>query len=251
MLNDVSMDNYDDYCLSYTFTSRDFSNGALGLAWTAAQGSVGGACTKYTTVNGNQMSLNTAIVTNRLYGSYRPDSATILTFAHEMGHSLGASHDSTSVCAPGGSSGYFIMYYKALSSSATNNNRYSSCSISSMNTFLTYITGTSNNCFEDVTLCGNGVLDDGEVCEYSIDSTCCSTSCTLNSGASCSWSAGSCCSSSCAFQPSGTVCSTGQDCLNNVTCTGSSAVCPTNTSSFFVADNTPCNQNTQICVSGV
>jgi len=31
-----SRTNYDDFCLSYTFTYRDFSGGVVGLAWVAS-----------------------------------------------------------------------------------------------------------------------------------------------------------------------------------------------------------------------
>ena len=31
-----SLDNFDDFCLSYIFTHRDFDDGILGLAWVAS-----------------------------------------------------------------------------------------------------------------------------------------------------------------------------------------------------------------------
>ena len=34
-LSYVSLDNYDGFCLSFTFTGRDFGDGTLGLAWIA------------------------------------------------------------------------------------------------------------------------------------------------------------------------------------------------------------------------
>lgn len=46
-----SGENYDDFCLSYIFTYRDFDNGILGLAWTAESGSSGGLCSKYTVIS--------------------------------------------------------------------------------------------------------------------------------------------------------------------------------------------------------
>lgn len=42
-----SDDNYNDYCLSYLFTYRDFSDGVLGLAWLGDVGSAGGVCEIY------------------------------------------------------------------------------------------------------------------------------------------------------------------------------------------------------------
>jgi len=44
-LNYVSLDNFTEYCLSYTFTARDFIDVTLGLAWVAKlASSVGGVC---------------------------------------------------------------------------------------------------------------------------------------------------------------------------------------------------------------
>lgn len=43
-----SEENYDQFCLSYIFTHRDFDNGILGLAWTAEPGTSGGLCSRYT-----------------------------------------------------------------------------------------------------------------------------------------------------------------------------------------------------------
>ncbi len=34
-LNYVSLGDYSKFCLSYTFTARDFGDGTLGLAWIA------------------------------------------------------------------------------------------------------------------------------------------------------------------------------------------------------------------------
>lgn len=42
-----SDDNYNDYCLSYLFTYRDFSDGVLGLAWVGDATSAGGICEIY------------------------------------------------------------------------------------------------------------------------------------------------------------------------------------------------------------
>ena len=46
-LENVSLEDFDDYCLAYVFTMRDFENGVLGLAWVAQpEGSSGGICEK-------------------------------------------------------------------------------------------------------------------------------------------------------------------------------------------------------------
>lgn len=42
-----SINNYDDYCLSYMFADRDFDGGVLGLAWVASLSKAGGVCEIY------------------------------------------------------------------------------------------------------------------------------------------------------------------------------------------------------------
>lgn len=87
-----SLTNYDDFCLSYRFTARDFSDGVLGLAYigTSSAGSVGGICEKFTRVNGVDKSLNTGIVTIVNYGREVPQLVVQLTLAHEIGHNFGS-----------------------------------------------------------------------------------------------------------------------------------------------------------------
>ena len=47
-LDKHSEDDYDDYCLSYLFTYRDFSGGVLGLAWVGdVNTGGGGVCEKH------------------------------------------------------------------------------------------------------------------------------------------------------------------------------------------------------------
>ena len=41
-----SEDNFDDFCLAYMFTHRDFEGGTLGLAWTGDLQNAGGVCEK-------------------------------------------------------------------------------------------------------------------------------------------------------------------------------------------------------------
>ena len=41
-----SEENYNDFCLAYMFTYRDFEGGTLGLAWTGDLKNAGGVCEK-------------------------------------------------------------------------------------------------------------------------------------------------------------------------------------------------------------
>jgi len=87
-----SRENYDEFCLAYRFTARDFADGVLGLAYigTSAAGSVGGICERHTRVNGLDKSLNTGIVTIVNYRREVPQLVVVLTFAHEIGHNFGS-----------------------------------------------------------------------------------------------------------------------------------------------------------------
>ena len=84
-LDYVSMDNYSEYCLAYTFSARDFADGTLGLAWVAKlSSSVGGVCERRQPIKGYTKSLNTGIVTVVNYQSRVPEIVSSLTFTHEV-----------------------------------------------------------------------------------------------------------------------------------------------------------------------
>ena len=130
-LNYVSLDNFDEYCLSYTFTARDFTDGTLGLAWVAKlTGSVGGVCERRQTLQGVAKSLNSGIVTVVNYKSRVPEAVSQITFAHEVGHNFGSEHDpDDSNCSPGmNKGGNFIMYRRATTGTDRNNRNFSQCS---------------------------------------------------------------------------------------------------------------------------
>ena len=130
-LNYVSLDNFTDYCLSYTFTARDFTDGTLGLAWVAKlAGSVGGVCERRQTLQGVAKSLNSGIVTVVNYQSRVPEAVSQITFAHEVGHNFGSEHDpDDSNCSPGtNKGGNFIMYRRATTGTDRNNRNFSECS---------------------------------------------------------------------------------------------------------------------------
>ncbi|KAG8594355.1 hypothetical protein GDO81_001161 [Engystomops pustulosus] len=84
--------NYNNVCLSYLLTNRDY-NGVLGVAWTGKEGNNGGICSMFSKLKdapGTEGSLNTGIVTIQKYGQYLPPRLIHITLAHEIGHSLGS-----------------------------------------------------------------------------------------------------------------------------------------------------------------
>lgn len=83
-----------------------------------------------------------------------PDRVQQITFAHEMGHNFGSTHDTTSdsTCAPGGSNGNYIMYSRATSGKLANNDEFSSCSQKLIGTVLDYVVQGSKNCLKSKNL---------------------------------------------------------------------------------------------------
>ncbi|VDO05588.1 unnamed protein product, partial [Rodentolepis nana] len=142
-LNLNSYANHDDFCLAYVFTYRDFAGGTLGLAWVAELGGSGGVCEKHRLMREGshtvKKSLNTGVVTLLNYGSRVSMKISQLTFAHEMGHNLGAKHDDdfkdeTPACLPSvdDPKGNYIMFASATGGDKENNNKFSLCSVNSI-----------------------------------------------------------------------------------------------------------------------
>lgn len=92
-------------------------------------------------------SLNTGIVTINNYNSRVPELVTLLTVAHEVGHSFGSEHDPEGTCSPGGTNGNYIMYSRATSGSDPNNQVFSSCSLQQMGSIFSFIV-SNKFCFE-------------------------------------------------------------------------------------------------------
>lgn len=150
-LNYVSLDNFTDYCLAYTFTARDFTDGTLGLAWVAKlSGSVGGVCEKRQTLQGIAKSLNSGIVTVVNYQARVPEAVSQITFAHEVGHNFGSEHDpDDSLCSPGPTKGgNYIMYRRATTGTDANNRNFSECSRDQMGPILHALVQGSKFCFK-------------------------------------------------------------------------------------------------------
>ncbi|XP_059096889.1 disintegrin and metalloproteinase domain-containing protein 10-like isoform X2 [Tigriopus californicus] len=119
------------YCLSYLVTNREFK-GTLGVAF------VNGVCTDRS--NTGFFIMNQRTVT----------STSELTFAHEVGHNLGASHDTQRSCLGSSYFGNYLMYPSISSNRQPNNDKLSSCSQRSiLRTLGQLLEGRRNNCFQN------------------------------------------------------------------------------------------------------
>ncbi|KAG0424686.1 hypothetical protein HPB47_028095 [Ixodes persulcatus] len=214
MLHLASKDNHDDFCLSYSWTFRDFSDGLLGLAWIAKPDiGAGGICEKNRpsvdiapgTKNYRQfyLSLNTGIVTFVNYNMPLPLMVSEVTFMHELGHNFGSPHDTDPSCAPGGDAGNYIMFPSATSGTKPNNHLFSACSRNNISAILVPLfkgTSSRENCFQEDSgpICGNTLVEANETCdcgyhESECQDKCCyarkngagQTGCTLKASAKC------------------------------------------------------------------
>ncbi|XP_077564323.1 uncharacterized protein LOC144179759 [Haemaphysalis longicornis] len=280
MLHLTSKENHDDFCLAYTFTYRDFADGVLGLAWTAAPTpSQGGICEKYKvaldiapgTSNYKRfyLSLNTGILTFQNYKHFVPRVVSEITFTHELGHNFGSSHDAPpgytcfADCAPCGPGGNYIMYPSATTGLLPNNDKFSPCSLRNITAVVKSMfdgTSTRENCFQADSgpICGNAILERNEECDcgaYYCAENCCyprhnnwsAPGCTLRKGAECSPSSGPCCAPTCKLLDSSAICNDGTVCREASACDGLTANCPEGAAR---ANMTPCNENTQVCING-
>ncbi|KAK0059152.1 disintegrin and metalloproteinase domain-containing protein 10, partial [Biomphalaria pfeifferi] len=266
----TSIENHDSFCLVHTFTYRDFDGGTLGLAWVATPESRNsGVCGKFGAVRDStnkisDRSLNTGIVTFINFKQDVPSRVSQLTFAHEVGHNFGAQHDTTSACAPYGTSesgaslGNFIMFPSATQGNLPNNAKFSSCSISSISKVLDTLEpkGKRVNCFQksNNAFCGNSVVEFNETCDCGFieecSDKCCNgqtdnpnkDACSLKHGV-CSPSQGPCCDqNTCDFKKEGINCSVETECKSF-----SQSKCP---EPKHKANMTLCNSFSKTCING-
>ncbi|KAH7946235.1 hypothetical protein HPB49_021710 [Dermacentor silvarum] len=175
LLHLTSLSNHDEFCLSYTWTYRDFYGGVLGLAWVAnADRNHGGVCEKArpsaVSVGGStevlRLSTNVGVLTFLNYNSFVAAAVSEMVFCHELGHSFGADvrvclreaileasarlnlfevlvrHDAPpgrscyGPCAPCGEDGNYIMFPSPTQGRKPNNGKFSHCSRESIGRIL-------------------------------------------------------------------------------------------------------------------
>ncbi|XP_074038980.1 disintegrin and metalloproteinase domain-containing protein 10 isoform X1 [Leptinotarsa decemlineata] len=255
-----SEEDYDAFCLAYMFTYRDFEMGTLGLAWTGDLKNAGGVCEKNGHYRGSMKSLNTGIVTLLNYGKHVPPAVSHVTLAHEIGHNFGSPHDPEQ-CSPGGEDGNFIMFARATSGDKRNNNRFSPCSLKSINPVLNFKARSPKGCFTEpkAAICGNGVVEEGEECdcgwEEDCRDQCCfpmrryasidEPPCFLTPNSVCSPSQGPCCTSNCQVK-FGDKCRDDNGCRDESFCNGRDPQCPP---SINKPNKTICNKEF-VCFMG-
>ncbi|XP_024242479.1 zinc metalloproteinase-disintegrin-like 4a isoform X2 [Oncorhynchus tshawytscha] len=176
------------------------------------------------------------------------------TIAHEMGHNLGMSHD-TSGCTCGTSlsndncvmAGRVRSEYPGL---------FSGCSQEQLSDFLER---ANPRCLLDTpgsdrlyvgAACGNAFLDPGEECDCGTveeckNSCCDPTTCRLTEGSSCAH--GACCEN-CQLKQAASLCRrASSDCDLAEYCTGTSEHCPEDT---FQMNGKPCSYGRGYCYNG-
>jgi hypothetical protein len=84
VLEEFNSKNFRHHCLAYLFTHEDFLGGTLGLAYVGNSGKGRGICSNH---------YNTGLVTMLSQGTIVSFALGLLTTAHEIGHSFGASHN--------------------------------------------------------------------------------------------------------------------------------------------------------------
>ncbi|XP_052808103.1 disintegrin and metalloproteinase domain-containing protein 10-like isoform X2 [Mya arenaria] len=256
------------YCLSVLFTARSITHGLTpvpiyGLAYSPNdENPHTGICSP----------VNVAFV--NLYVSekvpYQPNTMTKLVFAHEVAHTFGAPHDNNKTACGEYSvlkesdAGYFLMHEVAVTGDLRNNFKFSNCSFDKIETVLARETSTS--CFKEhkISICGNGIVEEGEQCDCGsrchLDNCChgrgTKHECALKQDAQCSPSQGPCCSrDTCQYfrESENMVCENAASCVDTLYCDGESATCPMPFDNQISPDNTTCrtdNARIGVCNQG-
>ncbi|KAK7933104.1 hypothetical protein WMY93_004000 [Mugilogobius chulae] len=217
---------------AHLISGIDFDGDTVGLAY------VGALCTGY----------SVGVVQD-----YTDPSAAIgATLAHELGHNLGMSHD-TSACECSGDS---CIMEPSINLPRT----FSSCSRSFYEKFLL---DKSVHCLlnkpdfqtlvsqrQQFAVCGNGFLEEGEQCDCGsvkeCTNRCCNAStCMFSEGSQCA--DGECCDDCKILGRSHECRSTKDECDLAEYCDGVSAICPED---VFTVNGAPCDNGQGFCYNG-
>jgi len=270
LLNMFSSVPRDSYCLAYLLTYRSWAKGRLGLAYTATPFH-GGVCETFRpqkeVVYGYERevnkSLNTGVVSLNRNGRRVSEQVAALTFAHEIGHSLGSPHDPES-CYGNQEDGTYLMHQGGSLGSQKNNMVLSTCSLKTMANVLSSLDlRESGSCWgldSRRGTCGNSIIEVWEECDCGRDPEecerqCCvppgdklgRTPCKLTQGAQCSPSEGLCCNSRCEYSLSTAVCGQPTECTEPTLCTGRASYCPL---ARPLPDSTHCAEGSRLCQDG-
>ncbi|XP_025978185.1 zinc metalloproteinase-disintegrin-like NaMP isoform X1 [Dromaius novaehollandiae] len=180
----------------------------------------------------------------------RNEIAVGATMAHEMGHNLGMSHDTsactcdTKVCIMTDTVSYITPQ------------KFSSCSLQD---FEKYMLSDMPKCLTNIpdissivapAICGNSFVEKGEECDCGTPEECTNAccdpeTCKLTAGSQCAH--GECCEN-CQYKKPGAVCRTVKhDCDLAEMCTGFSEKCPADR---FRVNGYPCNDDKGYCYMG-
>lgn len=222
------------YCLAHLLTYRQFDSPVLGLAYVASAryGTIGGICSPMQQRGDVFYKHNTGISTSKgINGETLITRQADLVLAHELGHNLGAEHDSDE-CRPSPTGGgAYLMHPYSVMGFERNNRFLSNCSRLAIGKVLKRKAST---CFVGAieNICGNGIVEDDEECDggdvgHGTNDPCCDSSCRFTPGSQCSDRHSWCCSK-CHIVAAGRSCRPAEEynCKQASYCDGRSAECP-------------------------